>query len=54
MGIGAHQFINLVDFKELNVQSWVIFMSQQFSASLFCLIKAFYSLCKEEKENIFP
>lgn len=53
MGIEAHQIISLVDFKELNVQSWVIWKIQPLSARLFCLIKAFYFLCKEEKENIY-
>lgn len=53
VGIGAHQIISLVDFEELNVQSWVILKIQQFSGGFLCLIKASYSLCKEENENIF-
>lgn len=48
MGIGAHQIISLVDFKELNVLKL-----QPFSARLFGLIKVSSFLCKKDKENIY-
>lgn len=35
LGIGSHQIINPVDFKELNAQSWVILKILPSSARLF-------------------
>jgi len=43
----------LVDFKQLNVQSLVILKTPPFSVGLFCVFKAFYFLRKGEKENPF-